>query len=82
MSRGGGNGAVGLDAGGHYVEWYRDDDIDDGHGDNGEGSRWYGSRAECERLAMGPRTSDATPWRPCVWTPSFDECRALEACAP
>ena len=46
---------IGIDGGGYYVEWYRDDDGGSGYGDNAEINRWYcNSHAECKARAKRP----------------------------
>jgi hypothetical protein len=44
----------GHNAGGHYVEWYNDDD--------GTYARWYGTRAACEARAQEPVPPKADFW--------------------
>lgn len=36
---------------GYYAEVYTDDDGGSGYGDNPRIGRWYGTRAECERIS-------------------------------
>jgi len=43
--------------GGYYVEWYRWAK----HEDDGEVTRWWGTRQECAEMGMGP------PPRGCKW---------------
>lgn len=49
--------------GGHYVEWYRWDQ----HEDDGEVTRWYGSRQDCNDLVM------SRPPRGCKWRKTWSE---------
>jgi hypothetical protein len=51
---------LGHDNGGWYAEVYTDDDNASGYGENAMVGRWYGSRAECERL--DPNQVRLYPW--------------------
>lgn len=56
--------SIGYDAGGTFVEWYRDDDGNSGYGDNGAVARWY-----CDGLRARTLRDQPEPPKGAVWVP-------------
>jgi len=55
--------SIEYDAGGIHLVVYTDDDGASGNGDNARVGRWYGSRADCERMARTPERVPLHPMR-------------------
>lgn len=62
-----------YDSGGCYVEGYTDDDAASGYGDNPRVFRWYGSRAECDRIVAGGKAPAGVEWHQPVWEGRDDQ---------
>ena len=50
-----------MDAGGWYIEWYRDDDNNSGFGDNAQVVRWYAGRVDDPRAGCEARAREDAP---------------------
>ena len=54
--------SLGCDAGGTFIEFYRDDDGGSGYGDHARVARWYADTAECQRIMQSDRAPAGLRW--------------------